>query len=78
MQILVTGASGYIGSHLISMLSVKSNNHHKVVGCFRMESQAEKYSEKLSIKVVVVGDIDKFNRWEEILSGIDVVVHLAA
>lgn len=66
MKILVTGAAGFIGRHLVRKLM---NEGNEVIG-FDVRARA------LGTKTVR-GDITSFN-FDEILDGVDVVFHLAS
>ncbi|NCR09960.1 MAG: NAD-dependent epimerase/dehydratase family protein [Microcystis aeruginosa LG13-11] len=71
-NILVTGATGFIGSYLLQILS-----QHK----FHITAAVRKnLSHSLSkpIRIVKVGNIDEKTNWQEALQGIDIVIHLAA
>jgi len=71
-NILVTGATGFIGSYLLQILS-----QHK----FHITAAVRKnLSHSLSkpIRIVKVGNIDEKTDWQEALQGIDIVIHLAA
>jgi nucleoside-diphosphate-sugar epimerase len=71
-NILVTGATGFIGSYLLQILS-----QHK----FHITAAVRKnLSHSLSkpIRIVKVGNIDEKTDWREALQGIDIVIHLAA
>jgi len=67
-RLLVTGASGFIGRGLISAIS-----GYKITGCVRIYQNIDGCD-----SVVEIGDIQDFAGWNEILHGIDCVVHLAA
>ncbi len=69
MRILVTGASGFIGRHLVSFLKDKDVN----LVCLTRNN-------KITDKKVkwIVGDITKQNSISGITEGIEVVYHLAA
>lgn len=69
-RILVTGASGFIGAHLVKWL----------VRCGRHARAAVRRSPPLdgtNLELAIVGDIDRTTNWAPALDGIDVVVHLA-
>ena len=72
MKILVTGATGFIGSHLLPQLL---QNQHEVIAAIRHPDSLS----KLSVKVpsVCVGEIDGTTDWQPALSKIEVVIHLA-
>ena len=67
MKILITGASGYIGSHLSSHLQRK-NYYVKMVG--RSHQNRIGY-ERLT-------NLFDLKTWEDLLEDIDVIIHLAA
>ncbi len=69
MKVLVTGASGFVGRHLIPALL----REHEVVAATRRADSAPRGSVE-----VVVGDIDGSTEWADVVEGIDAVVHLAA
>jgi nucleoside-diphosphate-sugar epimerase len=70
--VLVTGATGFIASHLLPIL------HQQ--GWFISAAIRQNPLKLLSIplKTISVGDIDGNTNWQEALAGIDVVIHLAA
>ena len=65
MNVLVTGANGFVGTHLCRMLEASGN---KVVRAVRNSQPG----------TVAVGDIDGSTDWTEALRGVTAVVHLAA
>ncbi|WP_243055517.1 SDR family oxidoreductase [Pseudomonas sp. BP01] len=72
MKVLVTGAGGFVGQALCTRL--ESADDIEVVGAVRaLPAQAEGSS-----SLVAVGDIGGHTDWSQALSGVNVVVHLAA
>lgn len=67
-MVLVTGASGFIGRHLVKVLLERG---HKVRAVSRKDFECE--GER-----VFVGNIDGRTDWSAALRGVDQVVHLAA
>ncbi|ASK56511.1 NAD-dependent epimerase/dehydratase family protein [Vibrio tarriae] len=67
-KILITGASGYIGSHLVEHLKARAN----VIAAYR---QAPDNMEGGSF---VVGNISGSTNWGTALEGVESIVHLAA
>jgi nucleoside-diphosphate-sugar epimerase len=69
--ILVTGATGFIGRHLLPVL------HQQ--GWQTTAAVRDDFRQPLSIpiKAVQVGEIDDMTDWQEALLGIDTVIHLA-
>jgi nucleoside-diphosphate-sugar epimerase len=65
MKILVTGANGFIGKFLTKYLAKYS---HEIISVTR----------NISNDSYAVGDIDENTNWTEVLTGCDVIVHLAA
>ncbi len=69
-SILITGATGFIGNHLLSELEQKN---HRIVIALRKPSTSNS-----NHKTTVVGEIDNSTPWKTALENIDVVIHLAA
>jgi nucleoside-diphosphate-sugar epimerase len=72
MKILITGATGFIGSHLLPRLI---RERHDVVAALRNHTSATKLSQ--SIPQIIVGEINRHTDWHQALKGIDTVIHLA-
>ncbi len=71
-KVLVTGANGFIGSHLVEKFL---NEGHEVYGLVRTTSDLSLIEGmNLSLKY---GDITDYNSLEESLKGIDILVHNA-
>jgi len=70
MKILVTGANGFVGAHLVEHLAVVG---HDVVEAVRRPGTAA-----LRGREVVVGTVGRSTDWSQALTGCDAVVHLAA
>lgn len=72
MNILVTGGTGFIGSHLVERL--RRDGH--TVRCVAKDRLNSPYLESLGVEVVL-GDLNNGLGWDAILDGIDVIYHLA-
>ena len=69
MNILVTGANGFIGQALVkSLLQTK----HNVIACVRQSVKPI-----LDCEYRFIDNLDSKTDWEQVLQGIDVVVHCA-
>ena len=72
-KILVTGASGFVGRALCPELSDRKYN---VIGAFRSTDKFTGFKD--SMECIAVGEIGPDTDWTHALSGVDVVIHLAA
>lgn len=70
MRVLVTGATGFIGGWLVPELHEAG---HEVLAAVRTQGSAPAGTTE-----IVVGSIDGTTRWDDLLDGVDAVVHLAA
>ena len=71
LRIAVTGASGFIGGHLVTSLNLLG---HRIVAISRR--RVEDFPS--SVLQITIGDLAHEVNWTPILSGVDVVIHLAA
>ncbi|AFZ37650.1 UDP-N-acetylglucosamine 4-epimerase [Stanieria cyanosphaera PCC 7437] len=74
MKVLITGATGFIGSHLIPRLNLINNC--QLIAAIRNQDSQPKLS--TTVKTIIVGEIDGDTDWSQALIGIDAVIHLAA
>ena len=72
-KVLVTGANGFIGKALCAAL-VKLG--YDVCGAVRHERAVKNITQ--GVVSVVTGDISEGVAWQDILRGVDIVIHLAA
>ena len=73
MKILITGANGFVGSELTSLLAKAG---HQLRLATRSGNSIE--SDSVTLPTFAIGDIQTFDSWDAYLEGVDVVVHLAA
>ena len=81
MKILVTGAEGFIGSHLVEMLVKKKYDVRALVlyNSFNSWGWIDNFSEKIKNKIQVhLSDVRDKEAVEKSIKGIDVVINLAA
>ncbi|NCR96767.1 MAG: NAD-dependent epimerase/dehydratase family protein [Microcystis aeruginosa L311-01] len=71
-NLLVTGATGFIGGHLLPLLHQQG---WKITAAVRDDFR---HPASIPIKTIKVGEIDGSTDWHETLEGIDTVIHLAA
>lgn len=74
-KILVTGASGFIGSRLCDILQASG---YEVVAAHRSFSGNSEIPANNRIQHISVGQINSETQWQEALRGVDYVIHLAA
>jgi nucleoside-diphosphate-sugar epimerase len=72
-KVLVTGASGFIGRALCVKILAEG---WQVRGTFRPESDVSRLPG--GVETFSIGSIDSGTKWDDALTGIDTVVHLAA
>jgi nucleoside-diphosphate-sugar epimerase len=70
--VLVTGATGFIGSHLLPVLH---QQNWQITATVRNDFHQFR---SLPIKIIKIGDINNSADWHQVLQGIDAIVHLAA
>ncbi|MBT8481494.1 MAG: NAD-dependent epimerase/dehydratase family protein, partial [Myxococcales bacterium] len=78
MRVLVTGATGFVGRHLLSALERAG---HSLSLPLRDSSAAARLPSKIATdahQISVVGSIDDQTDWSEALRDVDAVIHLAA
>ncbi|NQW57334.1 MAG: NAD-dependent epimerase/dehydratase family protein [Polynucleobacter sp.] len=73
MRILVTGASGFVGSRLINSGSQRSENV-----LFRAVARKQILGLNTNTEEILISNIDRHTDWSIALKDVDVVVHLAA
>ena len=73
MKVLVTGCTGFIGSHLCEQLS--KENDVSVVGMTRNKSRSPQFKDFFEIRY---GDLLNQDTLKNVTKDIDVVIHLAA
>lgn len=74
MKYFITGAGGFIGSHLVEKLLEKGNEVRALVLQGTDESNLDAVKDKIEI---VYGDITILEEMKPLLKGIDIVIHLA-
>ncbi len=73
MKVLVTGASGFLGSHVAEQLAREGH----VVRALVRKTSNRKFLESLSNVEFAEGSVDQAERVEEAVRGVDAVVHAA-
>jgi len=73
-NILITGANGFIGKSLNSYINrLESSGDYEIVNAVRNLNSASEQNNG-----VAIGEVDQDTDWQQALSGVDTVVHLAA
>ena len=72
MKILITGANGFVGLPLSQYLITAG---HQVIGAVRFQDSVGIVNPHIQLKAI--GDIDEITDWQECLSGVECVIHLA-
>lgn len=75
MHVLVTGASGFIGRHLVDSLL---RGGHRVLCAVRRGSEIPPALHSEAVVQIEIGDIADETDWSSVLQDVDAVVHLAA
>ncbi|MGB5465921.1 MAG: NAD-dependent epimerase/dehydratase family protein, partial [Sedimenticolaceae bacterium] len=75
MHVLVTGASGFIGRHLVDSLLREG---HRVSCVVRRGSEIPFVLRSEAVVPIEIDDIADETDWSGVLQGVDAVVHLAA
>lgn len=71
-HLLITGATGFIASHLLPILSARN---YQIKAATRRDVNS---SSLYNTEVIKVGEIDGATDWHEALRGVDTIIHLAA
>ncbi|KAJ3033588.1 hypothetical protein HDV00_006046 [Rhizophlyctis rosea] len=80
-KILVTGASGFIAAHILNILL---DQGYSVRGTVRSDAKAEALRKTFAhkaadrLEVVAVGELDKEGVFDEVVKGVDIILHTAS
>jgi len=72
MKILITGASGFIGQHLLASINQMAPGKSTVRSAVRVSP-----TERKGLDIVTIGEIGPDTDWSKALDSIDIVIHLA-
>jgi nucleoside-diphosphate-sugar epimerase len=73
MKIFITGGTGFLGQRVIKRIA---KDHSEILGLTRSSNSSKKL-ESLNVNPVH-GSLEDIPRWENKLSGVDIVIHCAA
>src|SRR5689334_11366600 len=74
MRVLVTGASGFLGGHVVELLSKRGDRVRALV----RSTSKRKHLESLSGVELFEGAVEDVERLDKAIDGVDAVVHAAA
>ncbi|MCM3610389.1 NAD(P)H-binding protein [Planococcus sp. MERTA32b] len=74
-MILVTGATGFLGTHTIPKLAEESN---ETIRCFVRETSDIRYLKDYSNIELVYGSFDNIETFENALEGVDTLINIAS
>ncbi len=72
MKIVVTGANGFLGSHVVEQLLARQ---HQIVALIRPAARAPHWADRVTLQRV---DLRAPKGLDDMLAGVDVVLHIAA
>lgn len=78
MRVLVTGATGFVGRHLLPILEDAGHSLTLPLRDAAAEARLPKTENLNARRISVRGEIDERTNWREALQGADAVIHLAA
>ena len=76
MKILITGAAGFIGTHLAKTIIENGNNYIRLFDV--KDINLEKYPTNRVVNDIFIGDIRSYKSIKKALNNIDTVFHLAS
>lgn len=71
-KVFVTGAAGFVGSHLVPYLIEKN---YQITALVKSTKEKTKVDQRATI---VVGDLSKNASWQQKIKGHEIIIHLAA
>lgn len=72
MKVYITGAAGFVGSHLVPILI---NDGHEITVLYKSYSEKKKIKQKVKI---MVGNLASDTSWHKSLKNQEIIIHLAA